>query len=88
LLTVLSMARLWEESFWKPAAVSGSSSASHPRLGMSIVAPIAFLVTLTIGLTVWAGPVSKMTADAAEQLLDRAAYVRAVLGEGALRAAR
>jgi multicomponent Na+:H+ antiporter subunit D len=87
LLTVLSMARLWEESFWKPAAVSVSPASQH-RLGASIVAPIAFLVALTIGLTVWAGPVSKMTAQAAEQLLDRQAYVRAVLGEGVLRAAR
>ena len=88
LLTVLSMARLWEESFWKPAAVPVSSSASHPRLGMSIVAPIAFLVSLTIGLTVFAGPVSEVTARAAEQLLDRNAYVSAVLGEGMPRAAR
>jgi len=82
------MARLWEESFWKPAAVSMSSSASQPRLGVSIVAPIAFLVSLTIGLTVMAGPISKVTAQAAEQLLDRNAYVRAVLGQGALRAGR
>jgi len=88
LLTVLSMARLWEESFWKPSAMYASSSVSHPRLSVSIVAPIAFLVTLTIALTVWAGPVSKITAHAAEQLLDRNAYVRAVLGEGVLRAAR
>jgi multicomponent Na+:H+ antiporter subunit D len=53
-----------------------------------MVAPIAFLVSLTIGLTVMAGPISKVTARAAEQLLDRNAYIRAVLGEGVLRAAR
>ena len=88
LLTVLSMARLWEESFWKPAAISASSSVSQPRVGVSIVAPIAFLVSLTIALTVWAGPVSNVTAQAAEQLLDRNAYVRAVLGEGVPRASR
>ena len=45
-------------------------------------------MSMTIGLTVMAGPISKMTAQAAEQLLDRNAYVRAVLGEGVLRAAR
>jgi len=88
LLTMLSMARLWEESFWKPAAASASSSVAQPRLGVSILAPIAFLVSLTIGLTVLAGPVSTVTARAAEQLLDRNAYVRAVLGQGALRAGR
>jgi multicomponent Na+:H+ antiporter subunit D len=88
LLTVLSMARLWEESFWRPAATSRAPSGSQPRLGVSIVAPIAFLVSLTIGLTLLAGPVSEVTAHAAEQLLDRDAYVRAVLGEGVPRAAR
>jgi multicomponent Na+:H+ antiporter subunit D len=88
LLTVLSMARLWGETFWKPVPISASSPAFQPRLGVSIVAPIAFLVSLTIGLTILAGPVSNVTAQAAEQLLDRDAYVHAVLGEGVLRAAR
>jgi len=87
LLTVLSMARLWEESFWKPAPVP-SSSMARPRLGAAILAPIVFLVSLTVGLTVLAGPVSSMTMRAAEQLLDRNTYVRAVLGEEAPRAAR
>jgi multicomponent Na+:H+ antiporter subunit D len=88
LLTVLSMARLWEESVWKPALVPASSSVSQPRLGVPIIAPIAFLVTLTIGLTALAGPVSSVTRRAAEQLLDRNGYVRAVLGEEVQRAAR
>jgi multicomponent Na+:H+ antiporter subunit D len=88
LLTVLSMARLWEESFWKPAPMPTSSSAPQPRLSLPIVAPIAFLVSLTIGLTALAGPVSRLTTRAAEQLLDRNAYVFAVLGEGVQRAAR
>jgi multicomponent Na+:H+ antiporter subunit D len=85
-LTVVSMARLWEQSFWKPAAAP-SSSVPH-RLGGAIVAPIAFLVTLTVALTAFAGPISTLTTRAAEQLLDRSAYVRAVLGEEVRRAAR
>ena len=40
LLTVLSMARLWEESFWKPTSVPSSSSGGRPRLGAAILAPI------------------------------------------------
>jgi multicomponent Na+:H+ antiporter subunit D len=88
LLTVLSMARLWEEAFWKAGPVPASSSVPQPRLGVPIVAPVAFLVTLTIGLTAFAGPVSSVTMRAAEQLLDRSAYVRAVLGEGVPRVAR
>jgi multicomponent Na+:H+ antiporter subunit D len=88
LLTVLSMARLWEESFWKPKPAAVSSSVPQARLGLPIVAPIAFLVTLTIGLSVMAGPISAVTARAAEQLLERNAYVRAVLAERTLLAAR
>jgi multicomponent Na+:H+ antiporter subunit D len=88
LLTLLSVARLWEEAFWKAAPVLTSSSVPHPRLGAQILAPIVFLVCLTIALTVWAGPVSRLTTRAAEQLLDRNAYVHAVLGEEGPRAAR
>jgi multicomponent Na+:H+ antiporter subunit D len=88
LLTVLSMARLFEEAFWKAAPIPVSSSTAPPRLGLPILAPIAFLVTLTLGLSVMAGPVSRLTMQAAEQLLDANHYVRAVLGEGVHRAAR
>jgi multicomponent Na+:H+ antiporter subunit D len=88
LLTVLSMARLWEESFWKPAATAAPSTVAQPRLGAAIVAPIAFLVSLTIGLTVLAGPISSVTMRAGEQLLNRNAYIRAVVGEEVPRAAR
>jgi multicomponent Na+:H+ antiporter subunit D len=88
LLTLLSMARLWEESFWKPAPLPASSSVPQARLGGSIVAPIAFLVCLTIGLSALAGPVSSLTLRAAVQLLDRNEYVDAVLGGGTPRAAR
>jgi len=88
LLTVLSMARLWEASFWKPVQVTSSSSVPPFRFGTAIVAPIVFLVSLTVGLSVMAGPVARVTTRAAEQLLDRNTYVRTVLGEGVPRAAR
>ena len=88
LLTVLSMARVWEEAVWKPAPMPAPASVPQPRLGGPILAPIAFLVSLTIALTALAGPVSSVTRRAAEQLLDRNAYVRAVLGEETQRAAR
>jgi multicomponent Na+:H+ antiporter subunit D len=46
------------------------------------------LVSLTIGFSVFAGPVYGLAAGAAQQLLNRDGYVRAVLGEGGRRAAR
>jgi multicomponent Na+:H+ antiporter subunit D len=86
LMTVLSMARVWEEGFWKPMEATGATP--QPRLGAAILAPIAFLVALTIGLTALAGPVSDMTLVAAKQLQNPEEYVGAVLGKEAQRAAR
>ena len=88
LLTVLSMARLWEEAFWKPAPEPSSHPVPQTRLGATVVLPVAFLASLTIALTVFAGPVSGLSLRAAEQLLERNTYMRAVLGEGVPRAAR
>jgi multicomponent Na+:H+ antiporter subunit D len=84
LMTVWSMARLWEGAFWKPAP-------THPaqaRLGTAIVAPIAFLVAFILAMTAAAGPVYKLSMRAAAQLLDGPGYVRAVLGDEVKRAAR
>ena len=88
LLTVLSMARLWEETMWKPAAAEEPSPHRRASLDLALLMPIAFLVTLTLGLTIFAGPVSRLTLRAAEQLSDSSHYVRAVLGEGGQRASR
>jgi len=81
LLTVLSMARLWEAAFWRPAPVPAAPSLPHSRLGATILAPIAFLVILTVAVTVAAGPISTVTRRAADQLFDVDGYVQAVLGE-------
>jgi multicomponent Na+:H+ antiporter subunit D len=89
LLTLWSMARLWEESFWKPAPPPAAAIARAPRIsGGLVLAPIVFLVCLMIGLSISAGPVSELTNRAAQQLLDADGYVRAVLGKEGPRAAR
>jgi multicomponent Na+:H+ antiporter subunit D len=88
LLTILSMARVWEEAFWKPAPDHSSAATHQPRLGATILAPVALLVSLTIGFSIAAGPLYGLASRAAQQLLDGDEYVRAVLGEGGQRAAR
>jgi multicomponent Na+:H+ antiporter subunit D len=88
LLTVLSMARVWEEVFWKPAPDHSSGPAHQSRLGGAILAPVILLVSLTVGFSVAANPLYGLATRAAEQLLDREGYVRAVLGDGGQRAAR
>jgi multicomponent Na+:H+ antiporter subunit D len=88
LLTLLSMARLWEAAFWRPAPVPATASVPHSRLGPTIVAPIAFLVILTAAVTLAAGPISAVTLRAAQQLFDVDGYVQAVVGGAVRHAAR
>jgi multicomponent Na+:H+ antiporter subunit D len=88
LLTVLSMARVWEEALWKPAVDHASAATHQPRLGATILAPVALLVSLTIGFSIAAGPLYGLASRAAQQLLDGDEYIRTVLGEGGQRAAR
>ena len=78
LLTVLSMARLWNGAFWK-AAPSARPVAS---LNTAMLVPVAALVCLSLGITVAAGPVFDLSLRAAEQLIDRTGYINAVLGGG------
>ena len=53
LLTLLSMARLWSEAFWKPAPAGATDGADRPAM----LAPIAALAIVTLGLTFAAEPV-------------------------------
>lgn len=76
LLTLLSMARVWDAAFWKPAP----RDAHFAPLDPLVVAPAAVLVVLTLGLTIAAGPVFGLTKHAADQLLNSKDYVDAVLG--------
>lgn len=75
LLTLLSMARVWQQVAWKPAPTADIAPL-RPR----VLAPIAVLVVLTLGLTVGAGPVFDASTAAAEHLLDPQSYISAVLG--------
>ena len=71
LLTVLSMARLWDEAFWKPAPTMPPTRRSEPAM----LAPIAVLACSPSALTVAAGPVFDVFQRAAEQLLHPDEYV-------------
>lgn len=78
LLTLLSMSRLWDEAFWKSAA-PGADKASPVA---PMVAPIAMLSLLTLGVTFGAQPLFELAMRAANGLVDPSDYIRAVLGGG------
>lgn len=82
LLTLFSMLRIWLSAFWgepPPAAATGTLGARER--GALYGATLA-LVTLTVALSLFGGPVYEVAQQAAGQLLDADAYVAAVLGQG------
>lgn len=78
LLGLLSIARLWNESFWAGAA----PDADEARPRWQQLAPIAGLALLSLLISVAGGPLFEVTSSAARDLLSGEAYVRAVLAGG------
>jgi multicomponent Na+:H+ antiporter subunit D len=76
LLTLLSMARTWADSFWRPAAETPDLAPP----GTALLVAIAALSLVTVAMTVGAEPLFELTSRGAQQLLQRDEYVHAVLG--------
>lgn len=81
LLTIFSMAKIWSEAFWKPAPAEQSEvrrlSAKERWL---YYLPIAILAITTVVIGLVADPFFTLAKQAAEQLLQPEAYLKAVLG--------
>ena len=83
LLTLFSMTKIWAGVFWgapdEPPPVSGVGRVrlSSPRL---MLAPTAALVGVSLAVAGAASPLYDLARRAAVTLVDRAAYVEAVLG--------
>ncbi len=84
LLTLYSMVKIWNEAFWKAAPEQAAPFLLRWRVDagtrLLMLLPIVSLaaVTLTIGL--FAEPFVDYSMRAANQLLDKSAYINAVLG--------
>jgi multicomponent Na+:H+ antiporter subunit D len=81
LLTLLSVTRIWAETFWKPAVAdaAGPPAATAGRLN-SLLSLTGALAAMTVAIGLGAEAVFALARAAAEQLLDRETYIRAVLG--------
>lgn len=77
-LSLLSMARLWDEGFWKPAPPEADKA--QPIWPMML--PIIGLSALTIGMSVAAEPMSRLATRAAASLIEPDGYIAAVLDGG------
>ncbi len=82
LLTIFSMTKIWGEAFWKPHPDGvdprlSSLPTAHRR---AMMLPIAALAVLTCIIGLFPEPFVQFAERAADQLLNPADYVRAVLG--------
>ena len=81
LLTMINMMRLWRESFWgeykRPSRVPSRILQSRTRRWL-MLAPIAALVLLSLGLGILGEPAFRLSMRVAQQALDRPAYIEAV----------
>lgn len=78
-LTLFVVSRIWSEVFWKEAPESNGADTGA-RLTPALVGPMAILAAATVAIGVFAGPLFDFASRAAQQVLDRDAYIRAVLG--------
>ena len=76
LLSLVSLSRAGSALFWRTA---GTPGAGEPVRGVELVPAAALLASAAV-LVVLAAPVDRYTQATADQLLDRATYVDAVLG--------
>ena len=76
LVTLLSMGRVWTDSFWRPS--EDASDRATP--GTQFLVVIAALSLLTVAMTIGAEPLFELTTRSAQQLLHHEEYVRAVHG--------
>ncbi|MGC4855245.1 Na+/H+ antiporter subunit D [Micromonospora sp. DT4] len=80
LLTLYVASRVWNIAFWRAPRIDADEPTV--RLPAMMVGATVALVALGLTLTVLAGPLFDVTADAATDLLARTPYVRAVLPGG------
>lgn len=84
LLTAYSMTKIWLSAFWKaPPEDSIPHRPPSPAGRFFLLAPIGALAAITLAIGLYARPFFELAERAAVELMEPAAYVEAVLGEGA-----
>lgn len=83
LLTLYSMTKIWSEAFWKadPRRSEGADSIVMSADARFMLLPISLLALLTMGIGLAPGLLLELSARAADELMNPAAYVSCVLGE-------
>ena len=84
LLTLYSMTKIWNQAFWEPAPDGRPDARDNgrppsPGEVRRLTVPVAGLAAVTLAVSAAAAPVFAVASRAAEQLMNPAEYVRAVL---------
>jgi multicomponent Na+:H+ antiporter subunit D len=74
--TLLSMTKIWNDVFWKSAPGTTGSPSPASRL---MTWPVGALASITVVIGLGAGWLFDISLDASEEMLDRRAYIEAVL---------
>lgn len=80
ILTLYSMTKIWNEAFWKPAPAPGPERRISAWRAWGVALPGGVLALFSIVLAVAAEASFSLCLVIAEQLLDPAVYIAAVLG--------
>jgi multicomponent Na+:H+ antiporter subunit D len=78
LLTLLSMSKIWMEAFWKAAP---DAAPARRRVPVAMVASIAFLGAITVGIGLYAEPLVAYSQVAGTELSDPSTYIDHILPE-------
>jgi multicomponent Na+:H+ antiporter subunit D len=80
LMTLLSMTKIWNETFWKPRPGPRPADAGPTRRDrVLLVIPVGALAAVTVAIGLGAGPVFALAMRTADQLLDGREYIAAVM---------
>ena len=79
LITLYSMMKIWNYSFWKENT-HDNNAISNKRLKFTDVLPSVILAFLSIFMGIAAAYVFDLCLDAAKQLMDRTGYIQTVIG--------
>jgi multicomponent Na+:H+ antiporter subunit D len=80
LLTLFSMIKIWNNAFWRDKKYEEPVKSHGTSIGFSMFLPVAILAAISIFMGIFAGPVIELCMNAAEQLMEPASYIEAVLG--------
>jgi multicomponent Na+:H+ antiporter subunit D len=76
--TLFSMMKIWNEAFWKPKP-PGELQPGWRGPARQMMVPIALLAAVTVVIGLTSGWLFSVSMDASEQIMNRAAYMKAVL---------